>query len=194
MTMPGRPRRRRAPKGFGTALGLSVALMLLVAGGIADRGGSLPLVVLGGAALAVGVLYLIYPHGPQFALGTANGLAMYACLFAVLGRAGFPDAPPLARGIAFLLPVGAFVLACWARRGVLRAWAQGEEAADIAHLPRFARWLVAVGAVGVVSLSAPVNRLDPAAQGLALLAAMTVIAVISVVSVADVVRLLVDVA
>ncbi|TDG27435.1 potassium channel protein, partial [Paracraurococcus ruber] len=192
--MPGRPRRRRAPKGFGTALGLSVALMLLVAGGIADRGGSLPLVVLGGAALAVGVLYLIYPHGPQFALGTANGLAMYACLFAVLGRAGFPDAPPLARGIAFLLPVGAFVLACWARRGVLRAWAQGEEAADIAHLPRFARWLVAVGAVGVVSLSAPVNRLDPAAQGLALLAAMTVIAVISVVSVADVVRLLVDVA
>ena len=77
---------------------------------------------------------------------------------------------------------------------LLRGWAQGEEPADITHLPRFARWLVATGAVGIVSLAVPINRLDPAGQGVALLAAMAVIAVISVIAVADVVRLLVDMA
>ena len=193
--MAGRRRRAaRPPKGFATSLGMSFILMLLVAGGIADRGGTLPIFVLGGAATAMGLLYLLFPHGPQFALGAANGLAMYACLYAVLGRAGFPAAPALARGLGFLLPVLAFVIACWRRRDLLRAWAQGEEPADIAHLPRFARWLVATGAVGVISVSVPINRLAPDQQGYALLFAMAVIAVISVVAVADVVRLLVDIA
>lgn len=185
---------RGTPQGFLTALGLTLVLMLLVAGGIADRGGVFPLVVLGGSGLAVGALYLLFPHGPQFALGTANGLAMYACLFAVLGRAGFPDARDWARPLAFLLPVLGFLLACWIRRDRLRAWTQGKETTDLSHLPRFARWLAAIGAVGVVSLTLPVNRLDGTGQSFALLAAMAVIAGISAVSVGDVVRLLVDLA
>ena len=173
---------------------MSFALMLLVAGGIADRGGALPLAVLGGTAAAMGLLYRVFPHGPQFAIGAANGLAMYACLYAVLGRAGFPQAPDWARSIGFLVPVSAFVIACWRQRLRLRGWAQGEEPADIAHLPRFARWLGATGVVGVISLAVPINRLAPTGQGLALLGAMAVIGAISVVAVADVVRLLVDIA
>ncbi|MFC7477038.1 potassium channel family protein [Dankookia sp. GCM10030260] len=194
MILPRRTGPGRPPKGFAKALAMSFALMLLVAGGIADRGGAFPLVVLGGAAAAMGLLYLVFPHGPQFALGAANGLAMYACLYAVLGRAGFPGAPDWARGIGFVLPVLAFVVACWHRRLLLRGWAQGEEPADLTHLPRFARWLVATGAVGVVSLATPINRLDPTGQGVALLLAMAAIALISVIAVADVVRLLVDMA
>lgn len=182
------------PQGFLAALGLTLALMLLVAGGIADRGGVFPLVVLGGSGLAVGALYLLFPHGPQFGLSTANGLALYACLFTVLGRAGFPDARDWARPFAFLLPVLAFLLACWIRRGKLRAWTQKKSATDLSHLPRFARWLAAIGAVGVVSLVLPVNRLDGTGQSVALLTAMAIIAGISAVSVGDVVRLLVDIA
>lgn len=173
---------------------MTLVLMLLVAGGVADRGGSFPLVLLGGSATALGALYLIFPHGPQFALGTANGLAMYGCLFVVLGRAGFPEAPGWSRALGFLLPVVSFVAACWLRRATLRAWAQEEEAADLTHLPRFARWLGAIGLVGVVSLAVPVNRLAAGGQGAALLAAMAVIAGISAFAVDDVVRLLVDIA
>lgn len=120
MTTTTRAWRRGTLKGFVSALGMSLALMLLVAGGVADRGGTFPLVVLGGSAAAVGALYLLFPHGPQFALGTANGLAMYACLYAVLGRAGFPHALAGPRAIGFLLPVVAFVIACWVRRHALR--------------------------------------------------------------------------
>jgi hypothetical protein len=189
-----RHRPAGTPQGFLAALGLTLVLMLLVAGGLADRGGIFPLVVLGGSGLAVGALYLLVPHGPQFALSTANGLALYACLFTVLSRAGFPDARDWARPAAFLLPVLAFLLACWIRRGKLRTWTQGRAAADLSLLPRFARWLAATGAVGVVSLALPINRLDGTGQGVALLAAMAVIAGISAVSVGDVVRLLVDIA
>src|SRR6478672_9367970 len=104
---PARPHRRGTPRGFLQALGLSLGLMLL-----------------GGAAVAIGALYLLFPHGPQFALGTTNGLAMYACLYVVLGRAGFPDAPGWARTAGFLLPVATFVVACWWRRRDLGRWVQ----------------------------------------------------------------------
>lgn len=188
------PDRHRPPRPFLGAIGLSLGLMLLVAGGVADRGGTFPLVLLGTSALAIGALYRLFPHGPQFALGTTNGLAMYACLYVVIGRAGFPDAPDWARAIGFVLPIAAFVAACWLRRRALSAWVEKEEAADLAHLPRFARWLAMTGLVGLVSLGFPVNRLPATGQGLALILAMAVIAAVSVVSVGDVVRLLVDVA
>ncbi|SDB68827.1 potassium channel family protein [Belnapia rosea] len=184
----------RRPRGYLGAIGLSLGLMLLVAGGVADQGGTFPLVLLGTSALAIGALYRLFPHGPHFALGTTNGLAMYACLYVVIGRAGFPDAPDWARAIGFVLPIATFVLACWLRRADLSAWAQEEAAADLAHLPSFARWLAVIGVVGVISLSLPVNRLPAAGQGAALIAAMAAIAAVSAVTVGDVVRLLVDIA
>ncbi|HYZ32867.1 MAG TPA: ion channel [Crenalkalicoccus sp.] len=177
-----------------TAFGLTLGLMLLVAGAAADRGGLFPIAVLVIAGLAVGALSLIFPRGPLFALGAANGLAMYTCLYVVLGRAGFPDAEPWAQPLGFLLPVLAFVLACWICRHPLRRFAQQEDSSDLAHLPRFARWLAAVAGVGVISLALPIGRMDPAHQTLALLAAMALVAAISVASVGDVVRLLVDMA
>jgi len=189
---PPHHRRQKGAAGFGSALGLSFGLMALVAIGIADSGVALSAVVLGSSALAIGVLYRLFPRGPQFALGTANGLAMYACLYAVLGQAGFPDAPQWMRCLAFMLPILAFVVACWRRRAELSAFA--EEEADLAHLPRFARWLGVIGLVGAVSLSLPVNRMGHVGEGLALLSAMASIALISAIAVGDVVRLLVDIA
>jgi hypothetical protein len=65
---------------------------------------------------------------------------------------------------------------------------------DLEHLPRFARWLLLSGMVGVVSLSTPINRLPETAQTAALLVAMALIAAISARAVEDVVRLLLDIA
>lgn len=177
------------------AIGLGVLLMLLVAGAIADRGGPLPFTVPGVSALAMGLLYLAFPHGPQFSLGAATGLAMYACLYVVMGRAAFPDAPDWALSIAHALPIVVFVTVCLLQRHRLRRYAQqGPRTADLMHLGDFTRWLAIAAVVGAVSLSAPVNRLSPDGQGMALLAAMAVISVISVTAVDDVVRLLVDMA
>jgi len=187
--------RRRAPLQRGSWLALvpSIGLMLLVAGGAADRGLVYPVVLFGGAAVGLGALRAIFPHGPQFLLGVANGLAMYACLFTVIGRAAFPGAPAWAQALAFLLPVAVFIGACFQRRLALSRYAE-KAAADLDHLPRFSRWLAMIGLVGLVSLSLPMNRLSSGWQGFALLLAMAVIALITARVVGDVVRLLVDVA
>ena len=192
--LPGTRRRRPGYRGEALlALLPSLGVMLLVAGGAADRGVLYPLVLLSGSALGLGALLAIFPHGPQFLLGVANGLAMYACLFTVIGRAAFPAAPELTQALGFLLPVAVFVGACWWRRAGLARYAR-DGAADLNHLPRFARWLAVIGVVGVVSLSLPINRLSPPWQGVALLLAMAIIAVLTARVVGDVVRLLVDVA
>jgi hypothetical protein len=184
----------RSPRGFLTAEATALALMLLVAGGVADEGLLFSAVAFGAVGIAAGALYLLFPQGPQFALNAANGMAMYTCLSAVIGRAAFPEAADRARIGAFLLPIAAFVGACWLRRGALRPWIGAAHAPDLAHLPRFARWLGAVGAVAVLSLALPFSRAAPGTQTLALLVAMAAISAVSTASVGEVVRLLADIA
>lgn len=187
-------RRRRTTRGFLTAESTALVLMLLVAGGVADEGWLFSAVAFCGVGAAVGVLYLLFPHGPQFALNAANGLAMYTCLFAVVGRSAFPEAEDWARPLAFLLPVACFVGACWVRRAALRPWVAAAHAPDLAHLPRFAGWLAAMGAVAVLSLALPFNRAAPGTQTLWLLGAMALVSAVSAGAVGEVVRLLADIA
>lgn len=176
------------------AVGFTLLLSGFVAWGVGDEGRMLPFAVIGTAGLALGVLYWLFPRGLHFAFGTATGLALYASLFVVLGRAQFPDAPDWSRPPAFLLPVLAFLaMALW-RRDALADVARVQAEADLDQLPYTARWLVATALVGIVCFVLPINRLAPAAQGAALLAAMATIAGIVAVAVRDVLRLMVDVA
>ncbi|MDB5377280.1 MAG: hypothetical protein JWR00_1726 [Rubritepida sp.] len=175
------------------ATGLTLAFMLLVALGVSDQGWSFAAAALVIASLALGGLHLVFPHGLLFALGLANGLAIYVCLFVVIARASFPDAAEWSRSVAFLLPVLSFVLACVARRRALTAAASSEMGADLKHLPRFARWMIPTALVGAISLSLPVNRFAPEWQTFLLLVAMGAIAAITAASVGPIVRLLVDI-
>lgn len=182
------PRRRAL-----LATGLTLAFMLLVAMGVADQGWVFVSLTLLIASLALGGLHLIFPHGLMFALGAANGLAIYVSVFVVIGRAAFPDAADWSRSVAFLLPVLAFVLACWARRDVLAGAAAAEGGADLRHFPHAVRWLMPTGLIGIISLSMPINRAGAEWQTMALLTAMAGIAVIGAVAVGHIVRLLVDI-
>ena len=175
------------------ATGLTLCFMLLVALGVADQGWAFAAAALLIASLALGGLHLIFPHGLLFALGAANGLAVYVCLFVVIGRASFPQAAEWARPVAFLLPVMAFVMACWIQRDRLSAIASSGGSVDLRHFARFIRWLAPTAMVGVLSLSTPINRTSPEWQTLWLILAMSGIAVIGVVSVGAIVRLLVDI-
>lgn len=173
-------------------IAVTVGFMLVVAGGVADQGWEFAASSLFIAGLAMGGLHLIFPHGLAFALGAANGLAVYVCVFVVLGNAAFPGVGAAARSVAFLLPVLAFVAACWLRRTELSAVAK----AEAQHRPSAAmgRWLVACAVIGAVALASPINRAGELLQTLALLAAMGGIAAIGAASAAEVVRLLVDIA
>jgi hypothetical protein len=154
----------------------------------------LPFVVIGTAGLGLGVLYWLFPRGLHFAFGTATGLALYASLFVVLGRAQFPDAPSWSRPPAFLLPVLAFLFMAWWRRRELSAVAQRAAEQNLEELPHTARWLVFTGLVGLVCFVLPINRLPPVSQAMMLVVAMAAIGGIVAFAVRDVVRLLIDVA
>ena len=182
----------RAPRGFLAAEAAALGLMLLVAGGVADDGYLFSIVAVVGVGAAVGALYLLFPQGAQFALSAANGMAMYTCLFSVVGRSAFPDANDWARPAAFALPIAAFVGACWVRRRALRPRIAAAQAPDPAHLPLFAGWLGATAAVAVLSLALPFNRAGAGTQTLALLGAMALISAISAGAVGEVARLLAD--
>lgn len=181
------PRRRAL-----LATGLTLAFMLLVAMGVSDHGWVFVSLALLIASLALGGLHLIFPHGLMFALGAANGLAIYVSMFVVIGGAAFPDAADWSRSVAFLLPVLAFVLACWARRDDLTGAAAAGGGADLRHFRHAVRWLIPTGLIGIISLSTPINRAGAEWQTMALLTAMAGIAVIGAVAVGHIVRLLVD--
>ncbi len=172
----------------------TMALSFLVAAGVGDEGGLMPVTVVLVAGLGLGCLYFLFPRGIHFAFGTATGLALYASLFVLLGRAQFPDAPEWTRPPAFLLPVLAFLVMVWWRRRELAAVTEQQEAEDLDHLPHAMRWLAFVSLVGLVCFILPVNRATPGVQAASLLGAMAAIAVMVAFSVRDVVRLLVDVA
>ena len=182
----------RRPDGWLRSAGLTLAFGLLVAGGLADQGGIMPILVIGVATLAVGLFYLLFPQGMHFAFGTSAGLAVYACLYVVIGRAAFPEALPFAHALAFLLPVFTFLIAVWLKRDRLRLAAEAEAPFDHGHLPRMARWLIPVWVVGGFSMSLPLNRLSPLDQSFALIAAMATISAMVAASVRPVVLLLSD--
>jgi hypothetical protein len=173
---------------------MTLCFGLLVAGGVADQETPFPFLVIGTAALGLGTIYLLFPHGLHFAFGASAGLAVYACLFTVMGRAAFPEAPGWSRAPAFLMPIAGFLAAVWWRRAQLRMVAEASRPFDLGHLPRMARWLLPVWAVGVFSLALPVNRLPVFDQGTALLLAMAAISVVVAASVRGVVLLLTDMA
>jgi hypothetical protein len=150
--------------------------------------------VLGAAGLGFGVLYVMFPRGMDFAIGTANGFAVYACLYVFMGRAGFPEAAPWAKAAGFLMPIATFLAAVWARRAALRALAEEEAPLDGAHLARVLRFLLALGLIGVVSMVVPEGRMPAPAQTVSLLAAMAAVSAVVAAAVRDVVRLLVEVA
>lgn len=185
--------RRAARRQALLATGMTLAFMLLVALGVSDQGWTFAAAALLIASLALGLLHLMFPQGLLFALGLANGLAIYVCLFVVIGRAAFPDAPDWARSVGFLLPVLSFVLACVVRRRSLETVASAAHGADLRHFPRILRWMARISVIGALCLSLPVNRTEPGWQAAVLLGAMAVLAAFTASSVGPIVRLLVDV-
>jgi hypothetical protein len=171
-----------------------MGLGALVAAGVGDGGAWFSLAVLGSAALGFGVLFALFPRGLDFALGAGIGFATYAALFTVLGRSAFPDAPGAAVGIAFFLPVAAFLTAVLRRRAPLRLIVERGDVPDERHLRRIGHYFLVMAVIGAANLSFPVNRLPPEGQGMALLAGTALIGVVSAFAVRELVRLLVDMA
>jgi hypothetical protein len=73
------PPAPRGPRSWLRATALTLGFGVLVAGGLADQGALLPLLLIAVAGLAIGFFHLLFPQGMHFGFGASAGLAVYAC-------------------------------------------------------------------------------------------------------------------
>jgi hypothetical protein len=181
MTQPAPRRRVRLDEHWLRSVGLTVALVGLVAGAI---GGGWAFIAAAVAVCAAGFgfFYLMIPGGAHFGMTVANFLAVYACAFAFFREANFPLAPDGDAIAGLALPLTGFLGGCIVRRRQMTAILRTRMRVPH-HFPVAMRWLAIPLVLGAASFAVPALDLPPAQQGLLLLAWMALIGVLVAASV-----------
>jgi voltage-gated potassium channel len=175
------------------SIGFTLVLVGLIAGAVgADWTSTLS--SLATCAVGFGFFYLLFSGGAHFGMTVANFLAIYACVFEFFRDANFPAAPRLVALAAVAMPVVGFLAGCVLRRRQIYAIIHARRIRELERLPRVTTWLLGTLAIGAVSFALPGLKLDPSAQGLALLTAMAIVTAVVVAAVRDVVLVMIDVA
>ena len=183
---------RRIDRHWWRAVAFTAALALLV--GLAARPGdsAFALLLLATAAAGFGFFYILFPGGLHFAVALANGLAVYATLFAFFTESNFPALGRPASYLGFVLPVLAFLVSAWWHRSALAGVVASERLRETAHFPRLLAWLMPLLAIGAASFALPELALGPTAQEVAFFGAMTAVAAVVTAASRDVVAFLLD--
>jgi voltage-gated potassium channel len=145
-------------------------------------------------AVGFGFFYLLFPGGAHFGMTVANFLAIYASLFEFFRDANFPAAPRAFALAGIAMPVLGFLGGCIMRRRQIYSIIHARRIRELERLPRPSSWLLGVIAIGAASFALPRMQLDPASQGIALLAGMALVTLSVTISVRDVVLVMIDIA
>lgn len=184
-----------APRGGLVSAAITLALLIPVAYAVSDHGLLFGVTALAGGGLLAVALAVVLPFGAIFQFGAAIGIAIYICLYAILGRTAFPAALWWVDPIGFLLPIIVFVLGLLVQRHAVAQWRpEDSDDPDPLHLVRAGAWFIWCAVVAVTSLSLPLNRLPPEGQTAVLLLVMGIIALLSLRAMRELVLMLADVA
>lgn len=185
-------RKVRLDRHWWRAVAFTTALALLV--GVAARPGhpGFALLLLATAAAGFGFFYLLFAGGLHFAIALANGLAVYATLFAFFTESNFPAVGRPVTYLGFILPVCAFLGSAWWHREALAGLVASARLRETAHFPRLLAWLAPLLTIGAATFALPELGADVEAQEIALLAAMALIAAVVAAASRDVVAFLLD--
>lgn len=162
-------------RGFLYAFGFTAGLTLLVAAAVGPEFAWLGLAVLLANAGSFAFFYLLFPGSRAFAVGLANGLAAYACLFVYFLEANFAAVSEVARSVGFLLPVLGFLAGTALRRRTIEGIVTARQPRATAHPHRIFLWLLPVGAVGIATFFVPALDLGDEGHDLVFLGAMLAI-------------------
>ncbi|MFM8682024.1 MAG: ion channel [Alphaproteobacteria bacterium] len=175
------------------AIGFTLVLSALVVVAAAEQFDVLfTAMMLAVVAGAVAFFLKAFPGSRFFAIAFANGLAIYACLFAVFSDVNFAQARPLATRIGFVLPVAAFLAGSWLRRDRIRRIVLAERIAEPSEVARSFAWLLPVFGIGVLTFALPTLGLGPRGADIAFVGAMAAIAAIVFAVSADVSSFLIE--
>ena len=183
-----RPRHRQ----WLIAEAFTLALLLLVA--FASGGAVTYLFVLIVAIVlaSAGCLYWLFPGSRLFTIGFANGLAVYACLYANFLNVNFLPLTVWAGYTAFPLPVLAFLAAAVVHRDRIRHIIAPERLREERHFGHVLYWLIPVFAIGASTFVLPELGTSATVNSIVLLADMAAIAAIVAVVAPTVATFLID--
>lgn len=168
----------RFGRGFLYALGFTSLLALLVAAGLAPEFPWIAAALIGGVALAVVFFALLMPGSRTFAIGLANGLAVYACLYVYLLEANFDPVPHWLQAAGFLAPVLGFLASAALQLDRIRAILATSQPRSGGHPGRIFFWLMPMALVAGVTFLVPRLPLDDAERAMVFAAAMLVVALV----------------
>lgn len=144
------------PRHWLVGFGLTIVLILLIAGAVAETVNYFYLVMIGVVASAVAIFTVMFPASYFFALALANFLGVYTCLFTFVRLTAFPVLAPWVIHVGYALPVIAFLAgAAWHRREI-RAIVH---AVDASHRPQFVRvftWLAPIVFITALAFFVPI--------------------------------------
>lgn len=163
----------------GLAALLLAALLAVVAvsAAVAPDGAWFLAALLAMVALSVAFFNALFPGSWFFSLALANGLGVYACIFAFFVDANFAAVDHRLLFLGFPLPILAFMGSAWSERRRIREIIVTATLPGARQLRRAFAWLGPVMLIGAVSFAMPALP-DRASLGLFFLAAMSAIAFI----------------
>jgi voltage-gated potassium channel len=171
----------------------TVALLALLAVSTGDRTDAWFTALLLAMVCGAGAFFLLtFPGSRFFVVAFANGLAVYASLFAMFTDVNFGQIRPLALRVGFVLPFAAFIAGAWLRRDRIRRIVRSERVGDASEVARSFLWLVPVFAIGALTFVLPGLDLDADAADRVFIGAMAAIAGIVFAVSADVSTFLIE--
>ncbi|MDE1148256.1 MAG: ion channel [Azospirillaceae bacterium] len=191
--MPKAPPRRRKRRHLVVSVGLTVALLALIALTVQGTETGLTLVLLGAVSVLVGTCHLLFPGSRFFTIGLANFVSVYAIIFQFFVEAHFSGLSHGMLALGFVLPLATFLGGVVMRRAGIRAMVLGDvpRRSDARRVGRALAWGVPFLVVGAATfLLTPTTPLPVVRE--AFLAAMGFIALIVLLVSYDMVVMLLE--
>ena len=174
------------------SVGLTVALVFLIAASQAISSAFFLVFILITVAVGAGMLYLLFPGKRLFSIAFANYLAVYSCFFGIFVEENFSSTSLWALHLGFILPVVGFLAGTWLQRAQVEQMLHGIHPDRDRHLAHILVWLIPVFAVGLLSFTLPWFGLSATQSDIAFLVAMAIIAGIVMAVSRDVCRFVVE--
>lgn len=159
---------------------LTALLQGLIALSIRSVSNDLTFVLLGSVGLVVGAFHYLFPGSQFFTLALANFIGVYACVFVFFLESNFHDIPPLIQGVAFVLPLIAFLGGAWWRAEDIRTIVMSRRLRDGGHFDRVFLWMAPVWGIGALTFLVPGHEVS--AEGLSILFLISMAAIAAIVT------------
>jgi len=107
------------------------------------------------AVVGFGFYYWLFPGSLGFAVGLANFLGVYTCLFVFFTETNFQPLPTWVIHLGYVLPVASFLVSTLLQREKIEHIVTARRLRDVTHFAALLGWMLPVMAVGAATFALP---------------------------------------